>query len=141
MKRKAGILFLWILGFVFLAAPLSGQNKETIREKKISSITVQEYFVAEGMEKPVIESIENYDENGNLTEIKEFNSKGELKLWEKYTYNEEGKKLETRFFNARGKLESKEVNVYSNGLRVEKHYYNNKDKLIKQKVYEYEFRE
>lgn len=141
MNRKAGILFLWILSFVIIAAPLLGQSKTTIREKKISSITVQEYFVAEGMDKPVVESIETYDENGNLLEIKEFNSKGELKLWEKYTYNEEGDLVETQFFNTRGKLERKEINVYSNGLRTEKQYYNNKNKLVKHKVYEYEYRD
>lgn len=132
---------MWILSFVIITAPLLGQSKTTIREKKISSITVQEYFVAEGMDKPVVESIETYDENGNLLEIKEFNSKGELKLWEKYTYNEEGDLVETQFFNTRGKLERKEINVYSNGLRTEKQYYNNKNKLVKHKVYEYEYRD
>ena len=141
MNRKAGILFLWILSFVIITAPLLGQSKTTIREKKISSITVQEYFIAEGIDKPVVESIETYDENGNLLEIKEFNSRGELKLWEKYTYNEEGDLVETQFFNTRGKLERKEINVYSNGLRTEKQYYNNKNKLVKHKVYEYEYRD
>ena len=141
MRRKTGILFLGILSSVLLAASLAGQDRETIKEKKIASVTVQEYFLEQGMDKPVVESIEKYDESGNLIEIKEFNSKGEVKLWEEYTYNEEGKIEETRFFNARGKLESKEKNIYSDGLRIEKEYYNNKDKLVKRKVYEYEYRD
>jgi hypothetical protein len=141
MKRSIGILVSLILTLTLLTAPIAGQSKKTIKEKKIASRTVQEYFLEQGMNKPVIESIEKYDENGNLLEIKEFNSRGELKLWETYTYDGEGNVVETQIFNARGKLESREVNVYSEGLRTEKLYYNNKGKLIKQKVYEYEFRD
>ena len=141
MKKETGIMILWILGSFLLAAPLSGQSAKTIREKKIASVTVQEYFLERGLDKPLIESVEKYDENGNLLEIKEYNSKGEVKRWEKYSYNEDGKVVETQFFNARGKLESKEINVYSDGLRIEKQYYNNREKLVKRKVYEYEFRE
>lgn len=141
MKKKKGILLLWILSSVLLAGPLAGQDAVTIKEKKIASRTVQEYFLEQGMDKPVVESIEKYDENGNLLEVKEFNSKGEVKLWEEYSYNEKGKVVEARYFNARGKLESREKNIYSDGLRIEKHFYNNKDKLVKRKVYEYEYRD
>ena len=141
MMKKAGILFLWALLAILLAGPLMGQGAGTIREKKIVSRTVHEYFLEQGLDKPVVESIEKYDENGNLLEIKEFNSKGEIKLWEKYSYNEAGDVMEVQYFNARGKLDSREVNVYSDGLRVERLYYNNKDKLVKRKVYEYEFRD
>jgi antitoxin component YwqK of YwqJK toxin-antitoxin module len=141
MKKKTAILFLWILASLFLAGPLAGQDAETIKEKKIASRTVHEYFLEQGMDKAVVESIEKYDENGKLTEIKEFNSKGEVKLWEEYTYNEEGKVVEARYFNARGNLESREKNIYSDGLRTEKLFYNNKDKLVKRKVYEYEYRD
>lgn len=141
MKKESGILVFWILCSILLAGPLAGQSAKTIREKKIASRTVQEYFLEQGMKNPVVESIEHYDEEGNLLEIKEFNSKGQVKLWEKYTYDEEGELVETRFFNARGNLESKEINVYSDGLRIEKQYYNSKEKLVKRKVYEYEFRD
>jgi hypothetical protein len=141
MKKNSGIFILWVLSALLLAGPVMGQDAETIRDKKIASRTVQEYFLEQGLNKPVVESIEKYDEDGNLLEIQEFNSKGELKLWEKYSYNEEGDVLEAQFFNARGKLESREVNVYSDGLRTEKLFYNNKEKLVKRKVYEYEFRD
>jgi len=141
MMNKKGLLLLWILSSVLLAGPLMGQDRETIKEKKIASRTVHEYFLEQGMDKAVVESIEKYDENGKLIEIKEFNSKGEVKLWEEYIYNEEGKVEEARYFNARGKLESKEKHIYSDGLRTEKLYYNSKDKLVKRKVYEYEFRD
>lgn len=141
MRKEAGIFLISTLALALISAPLMGQSAKTIREKKIVSLTVNEYFLEEGMDEPVIESIEHYDAEGNLLEIKEFNSEGDIKLWEKYSYDEEGNLVETQFFNTRGKLESKEINVYSDGLRVEKLYYNNKDKLVKRKVYEYEFRD
>ena len=141
MRKEAGIFLISTLALALISAPLMGQSAKTIREKKIVSRTVNEYFLEEGMDEPVIESIENYDDEGNLLEIKEFDNEGDIKLWEKYSYDGEGNLVETQFFNTRGKLESKEINVYSDGLRVEKLYYNNKDKLVKRKVYEYEFRD
>jgi len=140
MKVKIRVLFLLFCTFLLVAGSLMGQNTETIKERMIVTRTVQEYFIEEGMDEPVIESIERYNENGDLIEIKEFNSKGEVKLWEKYAYNEEGKVVELVFLNQKGKIVSKEKNIYSDGLRIEKQYYNNKDKLVKRKVYEYEYR-
>ncbi len=141
MKVKIRVLFLLSSAFLLVAGPLAGQNSKTLKERKIVTRTVQEYFIEEGMDEPVIESIERFNENGDLREIKEFNSKGDIKLWEKYDYNEEGKVIEIIFLNQKGKIESKEKNIYSDGLRIEKQYYNNKDKLVKRKVYEYEYRD
>ncbi len=140
MKVKIRVLLLLSCAFLLMAGPLMGQNTETIKERKIVTRTVQEYFIEEGMDEPVIESLERYNEDGNLIEIKEFNNKGEVKLWEKYDYNEEGKVVEVIFLDAKGRVESKEKSIYSDGLRIEKQYYNKKDKLVKRKVYEYEFR-
>ena len=141
MRKASGIFFLWILVLGLQSTPMLGQDKETIRERKIASRTVHEYFLDEGMDEPLVESIERYDEKGNLLEVKEFNSRGDVKLWEIYSYNEAGDVVETQIYNTRGKLESREVNIYSDGLRVKKEYYNNKNKLVKRKVYEYEFRD
>jgi len=134
-------LFSLIAIALLLSAPVFGQSTKTIKEKQIISLTVQEYFIEEGMDKPVVESLEKYDENGQLVEIKEFNSRGEVKLWEKYVYDEEGNVVETQFMNSRGKLEKTEKTIYSDGLRIEKQFYNNKNKLVKRKVYEYEYRD
>jgi hypothetical protein len=101
---------------------------------------VNEYFVEEGMDEPLVESIERYNEVGDPVEIKEFNSKGEVKRWEKYAYNKEGKLVEEVFLDEKGKVERTEKSMYKDGLRIEKQYFNNKDKLTKRKVYEYEYR-
>lgn len=117
-----------------------GQDASKIQEKKIAARTVYEYFVEEGMDEPVVESVERYNERGDLLEIKEFNSKGEVKRWEKYDYDERGHLVEEVYLDGKGKVQRTEKSVYSDGLRVEKLYYNNKDKLYKRKVYEYEYR-
>lgn len=141
MNRLFIIMFLGALSSILLTVPLTGQSAKTIKEKKIASRTVHEYFLEQGMDKAVVESIEKYNEAGELIEIQEFNSKGDIKLWEAYTYDKDGNLVEARFFNARGKLERKEVTVYSEGLRSERLFYNHKDKLVKRKVYEYEYRD
>lgn len=141
MKLKTRKLFLPAIAFLLVSGSVAGQGTRTIKEKKIASRTVQEYFIEEGMDEPVIESLETYNDDGLVTEIKEFNNKGDVKLWEKYTYDEEGNEVEVISLNAKGKLEKREVNIYSDGLRIEKQFYNQKDRLVKRKVYEYEFRD
>jgi len=140
MKVKGRILFLLTCLILLLAQPAAGQNSTTIMEKKIASRTVYEYFIDKGMDEAVVESVESFNEAGDLLELKEFNSKGEVKRWEQYTYNSEGKLVEEVFLNSKGKVERTEKSIYEDGLKVEKHYYNNRDKLYKRKVYEYEYR-
>jgi hypothetical protein len=140
MKVKTRGLFLLTCAFLIMAGPVLGQSTTIIKEKKIATRTVQEYFIDEGMDEPVVESIERYNESGDLIEIQEFNSRGDVKLWEKYTYDNEGRVVEEIFLDAKGRIERTEKSIYSDGLKIEKQYYNNRDKLYKRKVYEYEYR-
>ena len=140
MKVKTRGLFLLTYVFLITAGPVMGQSTKIIKEKKIATLTVQEYFIDEGMDEPVVESIERYNERGDLVEIQEFNSRGEVKLWEKYAYDNEGRVVEEIFLDAKGRIERTEKSIYSDGLKIEKLYYNNRDKLYKRKVYEYEYR-
>jgi len=141
MKVKTGVLFLFAGIFMLLAVPMLGQSTKIIKEKKIASRSIYEYFVEEGIDEPLLESYEKYDTVGNLLEIKELNSKGEVKLWQKYVYDEAGNVVEEISLDAKGRLESREKSIYSDGLKIEKQFYNKKDKLVKRKVYEYEFRD
>ncbi len=126
--------------FMFMAGGVTGQSKKTIREKEIVSTTVHEYFIEEGMDEPVVESIEKYNENGDLIEIQEFNKRGDVRKWEKYGYNDDGKLVEEVFLDAKGKIERTEKSIYEEKLRVEKQYYNSRGKLYKKKEYLYEYR-
>jgi len=140
MKLRIRIFFLGIFSLMLGSGTVLGQDASKIQEKKIAARTVYEYFVEEGLDEPVVESVERYNERGDLLEIKEFNSKGEVKRWEKYDYDESGHLVEEVYLDGKGKVQRTEKSVYSDGLRVEKLFYNKKDKLYKRKVYEYEYR-
>lgn len=141
MKTKMRVFFPSSFMLLIVAASLLGQNRTTVKERKIASVTVQEYFIEEGMDKPVVESFTAFNEQGELSELKEFSNEGDVKKWEKYTYNEEGMLVEEIFLDGKGKVERKEISIYKDGLRIEKRFFNNKDKLYKRKVYEYEYRD
>ena len=127
--------------FLLVSGTAMGQGKKTIREKKITSITVNEYFIEEGMDEPVVESIEKFNEEGDLVEIQVFNKKGEYKRWEKYVYNDDGELVEEIFLDEKGRITETEKNIYDGDLRVEKQYYNKRGDLYKKKVYSYEYRQ
>ena len=124
-----------------LAGVLFAQDRKEIRDRKITSKTTEEYFIEEGIDEPVTESIERYNEDGEMIELKEFNSRGEIKRWEKYVYDGDRNLLEEIFLDARGRVTRTEKNIYRDGLRVEKHFYNENNRLYKKKVYLYEYRE
>ena len=136
-SRQLATLFLLLVA----VAIVSAQGSKTIREKKIEIKTVHEYFIEEGYDEPVVESIEKYNEAGDVVELQEFNKGGEVKRWEKYAYNENRDLVEKIFLDAKGKVTLTEINIYEDGLRVEKQYLNPKGKMIKKKVYQYEHRQ
>lgn len=140
MKEKKSVVLVLAAALLFAISPMMGQSTKTVKEKNISSQTVYEYFIEDGIDEPVVESIERFDENGEMVELKELNSKGDVKLWEKYVYNEDGKLTEIIVLDVKGRVESTEKSIFKDGLRVEKQYFNNKDQLVKRKVYEYEYR-
>lgn len=130
---------LMICMVVGLSAALNGQDRKDIRDAGIVSVTVNEYFLEEGLDEPQVESIERFNEDGEVIELQEFNKRGEVTRWEKYSYDEDRNLIEEVFLNARGKVTSTEKSIYKEGFRVEKHYFNERDKLYKKKVYVYEY--
>lgn len=132
----------YILAMAFALAPalMVAQGEEIIREKKIASQTVYEYFIEEGLKDPLVERIEKYDRSGNMIEEKEMNKEGEVRLWMKYKYDVQGNKVEETILNVRGGQEERFEWIYKDGLVVEKKYYDHKDRLVKRKEYKYEYR-
>ena len=137
MKKTLALLGILMM----VAGTVAAQGTKTIKAKKISSLTVNEYFLEEGEDDPVVESIERYDQEGELVEVKEMNRKGDVKKWEKYVYDGEGNLVEEQFLDVKGRVTKSEKNIYKDGLRIEKQYYNTRDQMYKKKVYEYEYRE
>ena len=136
-SRQLATLILLLVAVTLVSA----QGSKTIREKKITTKTVHEYFIEEGYDEPMVELIEKYSEEGDVLEVQEFNKKGEVKRWEKYVYNEDRDLVEKIFLDAKGKVTLTEKNIYVDGLRIEKQYLNPKGKLIKKKLYKYEHRQ
>ncbi len=122
-----------------LTSALFGQARKDIRDKGIVTITVQEYFIEEGLAEPLVESIEKYNEDGEMTELQEFNKRGEVTRWEKYAYDEDRNLIEEVFLDEKGKVTRTEKSIFEEGFRVEKQYFNERDKLYKKKVYVYEY--
>jgi hypothetical protein len=137
MKRGRKDLSAVIL--IFMAVSLMGQSKKIIREKGIISMTVNEYFIEEGMDEPVVETIEKYNKEGELIEIHEFNKRGEMKKWEKSAYDTDGNRVEEIYLDEKGKITSTEKNIFRDSLRVGKQYYDPKGRLVKKKLYVYEY--
>ena len=125
---------------LFVAGIAFGQSKKSIREEGIVSITVDEYFIEEGMDDPVVESIERFNEQGELIEIQEYDKRGDITRWKKYVYSEDGELVEEIFLDEKGRITESEKNIYNGKLRIEKQYYNNRGDLYKKKVYKYEYR-
>ena len=136
--------FLILIGVFILTVvnvPAGAQSKKEIREKNIKTITVEEYFLEEGIKEPFVESVETYNSDGELVEIKELNRRGEVKRWEKYSYDEEGNKVEEIFLDEKGRVDHIERTLYEDGLKVEKQYFNDRERMYKKKVYVYEYRQ
>ncbi|MFO7669229.1 MAG: RHS repeat domain-containing protein [Bacteroidales bacterium] len=118
---------------------LQAQDRKEIRDLGITSITIQEYFIEEGLADPLIESIKKYNADGEVIEIKEINRRGEVTRWEKYAYDGDRNLTEEVFLDPKGKVIRTEKSIFKEGLRVEKQFFNERDKLYKKKVYVYEY--
>ena len=116
------------------------QNKTTIVEKGVKMIRTLEQDIAQGEKKMLLEKEEYYDVKGELIELKVFDEKGRIKKWEQYKYSAEGKLTEEKYLNYKGDVDERIEHVFKNGLKVEKLYYDDKNRLYKKKKYEVEFR-
>ncbi len=134
---------IYILSFLLFLIPALtfGQGSKTLKKRNVASQTVYEYFLAEGKKDPVVEKIEIYDVEGNMTEIKVFNKSGEVKQWEKYSYDENDDVVEEKYLDAKGRISERVEYTYKDKLVQEKRYFDQKGRMVKKKTYAYEFRE
>ncbi len=132
-------------GYILLLALLfslgaNAQSSKEVKEKGIVSQHVYEIDYSEGLNTEVLEKEDFFDAAGNLIELKEYNSKGEVDLWEKYTYTDDGEIKTETYLDKKGNVEKKVVYEYEDGLKTAKLYYDAKDRLLKKKKYVYKFR-
>ncbi len=136
MKQLA--LFLFALLF---AITTSGQDRKEVIEKGIQVKRNYELDVANGDKEPSIEKEETYNFRGDLIELKVYSDKGKtVDNWVKYKYDTLGNLIEEQNLNSKGEVKERFEYKYENGLKVEKLYYDNKNRLTKKKIYKYELR-
>jgi hypothetical protein len=133
-------IFLSISFMFFMPVLIFSQCQKTIRNKQLASKTVYEYFVEEGIKDPVIETIEVFDVEGNVVELKEFNSDGDIKNWQTFKFDVDDNKIEELILDEKGKVLERITWAYKDDLVVEKKYFDKKNRLFKRKEYKYEYR-
>ena len=136
MKKILIILFVG-----FLALNSFGQDKKEILSSGIQVKRSYSLDVANGDKDPAIEKEEFYNFRGDLVEIKEYSDKGKtIDNWVKYKYDAQGNLVEEVELNSKGEQKTRIEYKFENGLKTEKLYYDNKNRLSKKKTFKYELR-
>jgi hypothetical protein len=131
--------FILIIFGVLFSSVLFGQSKSQIISEKITSIKTYEQELSKGLDKKYIVEESTYDSKGRLLELKELNSKGDIKLWEKFKFDENGNLVEEIIYDIEGKIKKKEITFYTNNLRTHREFYDSRGRKYKIKTYEYKF--
>ena len=130
-----------ILAFLLISLCSSAQDRKEVVGKGIQVKRNYETNLAEGDNTPYLEKEEYYNFRGDLTEIKELKDKGKtIVSWFKYKYDAQGNITEELELTAKGDQKERIEYKYENGLKVEKNYYDSKNRLAKKKTFKYELR-
>lgn len=132
---------IFILAILLISLSSYAQDRKEVIEKGIQVKRNYEINVAEGDNTPYLEKEEYYNFRGDLTEIKELKDNGKtLVSWFKYKYDSQGNVTEELELNAKGEQKERIEYKYENGLKIEKNYYDSKNRLAKKKTFKYELR-
>jgi YD repeat-containing protein len=135
---KASIIFLFLIIFTLI---LNGQDKKDVIEKGIQIKRNFGLDIANGEKDPSLEKEEFYNFRGDLVEIKDYTDDGKtIAVWTKYKYDSQGNLIEEQELTAKGEQKERFEYKYENGLKVEKLFYDNKNRLNKKKIFKYELR-
>lgn len=133
---------LLIFAFILFTVSVFGQNKKS--EIVQFGIEVKRYYeqdIKNGEAKPSLFKEEFFNFRGELVETKEYSTKDKkVALWVKYKYDFDGNTIEELELNEKGEQKSKTVDKFEKGLRVERFYYDEKDRLVKKRTYTYDLR-
>lgn len=130
-----------VLIFVLCMTAVNAQSQKKIIQKGIKVVKTTEMHLDDGDDEYWVDKIETYDSRGNLIEYKEYSDKGDdLKEWIKYKYDSNSNCIEEIELNERGEQKKRTVTIFKDDLKIERHYYDDRDRLKEKKKYEYEFR-
>lgn len=133
---------LIILIVIFLSSfNIFGQKSGELVQKGIEVKRFYEQNLEDGDKVFFLDKEEHYDFRGEIVELKEYSNKGkEIKLWMKYKFDDEGNLIEELELDTKGEQKIRFTYKYSKGLRIERNDYDEKNRLIKVKKYEYGYR-
>lgn len=133
--RKLGMLLVGLCGLAMLTA----QNTDTVKGQRIKHKIETEIDYEDGLNVKRIMQEEFYDQQGRLIEFKDLTKDGKIKEWIKYTYNAQGQELTIVTLDNKEKVVETIKYEYLNGLKVKRSHYDNKERLVKEKFYDYEY--
>lgn len=132
---------LSIFAFILCMTTGFAQSEKKIVQKGIKVVKTSEMHLDDGDDEYWIDKLETYDTRGNLVEYREYSDKGDdLKEWIKYKYDSNSNCIEELELNEDGEQKKRIITIYKDDLKVERHYYDDRDRLYQKKKYEYEFR-
>ncbi|MGF7138753.1 hypothetical protein [Roseimarinus sediminis] len=133
--------YLISLLLISLCFAVNAQDRDEIIKKGIEVKRYYEQELEDGDSDYYLFKEEHFNFKGEIVELKEFNNKGkDVDIWFKYQYDEIGQLIEELELDAKGNQKERIVYRYEKGLRIEKLYYDEKDRLRQRRKYEYEFR-
>ncbi|MDA3881178.1 MAG: hypothetical protein PF436_12385 [Prolixibacteraceae bacterium] len=136
MKHLFIIVILTIVAF-----QVSAQSKSDIITKGIEVRKYYEQDIEDGDKELYIFKEEYFNHQGEVIEIKTYKNSGkELDEWFKYKYDDNANLIEEIELDEKGEQIERMVSIYKNNLKVEKLYYDHKDRLRQRRTYEYEYR-
>jgi len=130
-----------LIAILLSSSAIFGQKSSEIVQKGIEVKRFYEQNLEDGDKVFFLDKEEHYDFRGEIVELKEYSNKGkEIKLWMKYKFDDEGNLIEELELNSKGEQKIKFVYKNNKGLRIERNDYDEKNRLIKVKKYEYGYR-
>jgi YD repeat-containing protein len=132
---------LIILSLTLITLNSFAQDKKDVIEKGIQIKRNYGLDVANGDKEPSLEKEEFYNFRGDLVEVKNYTDNGKtLTDWTKYKYDTQGNLIDEQVLNPKGDQKERFEYKYEDGLKTEKLFYDNKNRLTKKKIFKYELR-
>jgi antitoxin component YwqK of YwqJK toxin-antitoxin module len=114
-------------------------NAQSGKEIKKLQITTKETWNNTDSKSKFLETVEKFDEEGNLIEEIKYNPGKSIRKQTKWTYNENNDKLTETEYDSSGKVTSKKEYTYEGSLRTSRKEYDEKGKLVSWEIYKFEY--
>jgi antitoxin component YwqK of YwqJK toxin-antitoxin module len=114
-------------------------NAQSGKEIKKLQITTKETWNNTDSKSKFLETVEKFDEEGNLLEEIKYNPGKSIRKQTKWTYNENNDKLTETEYDSSGKVTSRKEYTYEGSLRTSRKEYDEKGKLVSWEIYKFEY--